>query len=117
MREARNREMMASNESKTEGGRTERGVAPRGCGTEAGSLGNVKNEREFARHGGRHREEQFMLKAQHVQRRRGMRRWGRPENSEKRSLGFSHHLTCGRIQSPPPRVVLNSHLLVPNPLL
>lgn len=110
VREARNRQTMVPNESRTKGGGTERGVAPGGCGTEAGTPGDVKDDGEFARHRGRRREENFTLKARHVLWYRGRRGRGRSENSKKSSLALRHRLTCGCIHSPPPRAVLNSRL-------
>ena len=110
VREARNRQTMAADESRTKGGGTERGVAPWGCGTEAGTPGDVKDDKEFAKHGGRCREQHFTLKAWHVQWYRGRRGRGRSENSEKSSPALRHRLACGCSQSPPPRAVLNSHL-------
>ena len=110
VREARNRQTMAPNERRTKGGGTERGVAPRGCGTEAGTPGEVKDDGEFARHRGRHREEHFTLKAWHVRWYRGRRGRGRSENSKKNSLALRHHLIYGCIHNPLPRAVLNSHL-------
>lgn len=110
VREARNRQTMAPDEGRTKGGGTERGVAPRGCGTEAGTPGDVKDDGEFAKHGRRRGEEHFTLKAWHVRWDPGRRGRGRSENSEKSSLALRHRLACGCSQSPPPRAVLNSHL-------